>query len=149
MWNTKARAGDVVSKMKKVKEVEVIAQIITLFGANTYFCIVNDKIKGTLSFDLEQKIADLKHENNLAKFAQHTLDNTAEIAIWLEVDQPIINYINSKGAQYLEWDSKEVIGKDLSIVDPFFDTSNWKQFVKSIKSEGVKRFEAVQVSKSA
>jgi len=78
---------------------------------------------------------------------QHTIDNVADMIIWLDESGRYV-FVNDTALRMLGYTNEEMLSKHVYEVDPTFDQERWRAHWKDIEERGTFTIETINTSKN-
>ena len=135
-----------LKKQKKKLESIVAKRTATVVEQKEEILSQNEELETTL----EQLIA-AQEKTELAmsklRFAQFALDNTDNMAYWIQLKSGQILYANAAASNRLGWTEKEMIAKIVSDIDNDLSEDKWSAFAQQLKLGKPLEFQSTQKTK--
>ncbi len=106
--------------------------------------------KGDVSY-LDGFIMDIterKEKDRFLRFATHAMDNSADIALWLDADTAQLRFVNKAACEQLGYTKEELLELTIPDIDPLFPQERWPAFSSSLREQGFMQFETQQQRKN-
>ena len=118
--------------------------LLLLLGNRTYKILQqkHERLEGRVeqsSRELNDARNQVESARSRLEFVQFAVDNAADMAFWLTVEDACIFYVNHMACERLGYTPDELVGKRIADIDPEIDTARWLKFVE-LANTGVPLF---------